>query len=194
MAVSRPKVIFTGSLSVGKTTLLARITTNEFSGMTEPTTACAYSAFSPPGHPEVSIQFWDTSGMERFRSINKVYYREAVAAVLVFSLADQHSFDELNMWLGDFKTETTVTNPAIFLTGNKCDLTDSLVVEEEAIRTWADERGFEYFVVSAYTGEGVAELLDAIVRFVPKGNALANTTPVNVQIDQPAAAEGSGCC
>jgi small GTP-binding protein len=194
MTVTKPKVIFTGSMNVGKTTLLSRITTDEFTGMTEPTTACAVSAWTPRDHPNLAIQLWDTSGMERFRSINKIYYREAIAAILVFSLLDQSSFDELEMWLQDFKTESTITNPSIFLTGNKCDVTDSVAIKEETARTWADDHGLPYFVVSAYTGEGIPELIDALVRCVPKGPSMANSAP-RVKIDEPAEPpKESGCC
>jgi hypothetical protein len=69
-------------------------------------------------------------------------------------------------------------------------LVDQIATDEETARTWANDHGLPYFLVSAYTGEGVLELIDAIARFLPKGPAV----PATVEIEQTKVAEKSGCC
>jgi small GTP-binding protein len=197
MSSGRAKVIFLGSQNVGKTTLMHRIAENRFLETTEPTTATAYAEYDPPGHPEVRIQLWDTSGMEKYRAINAVYYREACAAILTFDVSDRQSFDSLDLWLGDFEKSNAMTSPAVFLAGNKCDLVDSIAVEEEIARTWADGRGLPYFSVSARTGEGMEELLDALIRSVPKFLAGKGATPTTVVLESPSSIppeENKKCC
>ena len=43
------------------------------------------------------LQIWDTAGQERFNSMAPLYYRGAVAAILVFAVTDESSFDKLNL-------------------------------------------------------------------------------------------------
>ena len=38
------------------------------------------------GTEKITLQIWDTAGQERFRSMAPLYYRGAVAAILVFSI------------------------------------------------------------------------------------------------------------
>ena len=47
----------------------------------------------------VRLQLWDTAGQERFRSITKLYYRGASAIILVYSIIDESSFEEMGRWL-----------------------------------------------------------------------------------------------
>lgn len=38
---------------------------------------------------EICLQIWDTAGQERFRALNRSFYRNALGAVLVFSVGDR---------------------------------------------------------------------------------------------------------
>ena len=49
------------------------------------------------------MQIWDTAGQERFRSMAPLYYRGAVAAILVFSITDEGSFEKLKEWVRELK-------------------------------------------------------------------------------------------
>jgi GTPase SAR1 family protein len=58
------------------------------------------------------------SRQERFRSISKPYYRNAVGVILVFDLTDRKSFDSLMSWFNDTHALND-SNAVIQLTGNK---------------------------------------------------------------------------
>ncbi len=45
------------------------------------------------------MQIWDTAGQERFRNITKAYYKGAAGMLLVFSLTDEASFNNITKWL-----------------------------------------------------------------------------------------------
>jgi GTPase SAR1 family protein len=47
---------------------------------------------------EVCLQIWDTAGQERFRALNRTFYRNAMGAVIVFSLGDKKSFVNIKRW------------------------------------------------------------------------------------------------
>jgi Ras-related protein Rab-2A len=67
------------------------------------------------------LQVWDTAGHESFKSITRAYYKGSIAALLVFDITSQQSFDNLNSWLYELKTNSH-QKISIVLIGNKKDL------------------------------------------------------------------------
>ena len=48
----------------------------------------------------IKAQVWDTAGMERFESMSRAYYRDAVGALLVYDVTNPQSFEKLkSYWL-----------------------------------------------------------------------------------------------
>ena len=72
------------------------------------------------------MQLWDTAGTERFRSVSRSYYRGAAGAILVYDIASQASFAQLQTFLSDARA---LASPqlTVLLAGNKADLEDSSV-------------------------------------------------------------------
>jgi small GTP-binding protein len=155
------KVVFLGSVAVGKTALMTRLTEDRFLLNPEPTTAAAHANYKT--EDGANIQFWDTAGMERYRAINKIYYRDALLGLLVFDLSNRQSFKDLRSWKEDFIREDSTGSAALIIIGNKCDLTSQAQVTEEEAKGFADEQGADYFSTSALSGEGVVELRHAII-------------------------------
>lgn len=48
---------------------------------------------------KVRLQIWDTAGQERFRSMAPLYYRGALAAILVYDITNEDSFRDVKIWL-----------------------------------------------------------------------------------------------
>lgn len=101
------KIVVLGSQGVGKTSLVHRYVKNAF---TPPSTQSTVGAsfltkrvVDIDTSTVVRLQIWDTAGQERFRSISKLYYRGANAAVLCYSLLDESSFDEMGRWFKELK-------------------------------------------------------------------------------------------
>ena len=44
---------------------------------------------------KVSLHIWDTAGQKQYKSINRLYYRNASGGLLVYDIADLNSFIEL---------------------------------------------------------------------------------------------------
>ncbi len=69
----------------------------------------------------LKLQIWDTAGQESFRSITKIFYRGAHAAILTYSVTKRESFSNLFDWLHEIKT--SCPNDVIpLLIGNKSDI------------------------------------------------------------------------
>ena len=69
----------------------------------------------------MKLQLWDTAGQERFRTLTDNYYSGASGIVLVYSITDRKSFEEINDWMIQINSKTDEDVPKIIL-ANKCDV------------------------------------------------------------------------
>jgi small GTP-binding protein len=147
------------------------------------------------GKQEVELQNWDTAGMERYRSLGPIYYRDAVAAIIVYDQSDQASADSLSKWLAAFRG--TVRGSAyIAIVGNKDDL-ETKTVAPEPIRQWAIENGFQFFLTSAKTGKNVNELFQSVIEHLVQSSTVEVSPAKAPQALQATANPGrplQGCC
>ena len=82
------KVVLVGNSQVGKSNLLLRFTGEQFIESTVPTTGIEYASkiHESPNGEIIKTQIWDTCGQERYIAITKVFYRQAVGALLVYDI------------------------------------------------------------------------------------------------------------
>lgn len=60
-------------------------------------------------------------GQERFRSMARSYYHDAVGALLVYDITNRESFNALSNWLNDAR-QLASPEIVVILVGNKKDL------------------------------------------------------------------------
>jgi small GTP-binding protein len=143
-----------GDSSVGKTSLLNRLANNTFMSDLQPTIATTFTSYRDVVDEEpIEIQLWDTAGQERFRALAPIYFRSASAAIAVFDVTSQESFDHLPDWIAPFHA---VVGPSavVAVVGNKADREDRAVSDSTAF-TWCEAKQYPYFAMSARTGAGV---------------------------------------
>ncbi|KAI9704536.1 MAG: hypothetical protein M1820_005610 [Bogoriella megaspora] len=137
------KIVVLGSQGVGKTSLVHRYVKNAF---TPPTTTSTIGAsfltkrvVDIDTSTVVRLQIWDTAGQERFRSISKLYYRGANAAVLCYDITDADSFAEMGRWLLELK-KNLGDDVILHIVGTKSDV----VAEDPTKRMVPFERCIAY--------------------------------------------------
>lgn len=189
MPVLEYKVVIVGAVSVGKTSLVNRIHYNQFEEDYQPTIGAGYVPYKTTyDGKDVELQIWDTAGMERYRSLGPIYYRDAVACLIVYDLTDNESAKDVDGWLQSFRM-TVKSGAYVVVAGNKADL-DNKVVPVEQMQSWCEKNGFDHFITSAKDGTGVSELFQKMVETLVKTqNASTSSPPV-----EPAAGTSSGCC
>ncbi|KAJ9475095.1 putative GTP-binding protein YPT31/YPT8 (putative) [Pseudozyma hubeiensis] len=173
------KFILIGDSSVGKSSLLVRLTDDRFLTSPDPTIGVEFGShlIRLDNGETVKVQVWDTAGSESFRSITRSYYRGAAGALLVYDVTHRASFANVKSWLDDVRSnaEEKVT---VVLVGNMYDLVeqeDGMEEEAEArlvrrrskgarrqvstqeAKEFAEKEGLLFVEASAKTGWNVKE-------------------------------------
>ena len=108
---------------------------------------------------------WDTAGVERFRTLTRNYYRNADAAVYVYSVTDTASLHYLSQWFKD--TQMHAPNALKVMVGNKIDLESNVEVEESVAIAFAELNDIQHvYRISCKTNSGVQELVSSVSRAV----------------------------
>ncbi|KRX19593.1 Ras-related protein Rab-18-B [Trichinella nelsoni] len=157
------KISFAGDSFVGKTSILKRFTENGFDSV-RPTIGVDYlskTMFVNGKH--VKLHLWDTAGLERFKSTTHVCYRNCHGIVFVYDVNCLKSFQSLKQWIEYAKLCNTKTNFVKMLIGNKVDLNEREVTEEEAAK-FAWSNSMLYLETSAKTSKGVQMAFEELVR------------------------------
>ncbi|GAA5887901.1 hypothetical protein JCM6882_000793 [Rhodosporidiobolus microsporus] len=115
------KVVFLGSQGVGKTSLINVATYGRLSQSRSTIGASFHTKKMTVEDTRVHFQLWDSGGQERFKSMAPLYYRGALAAVLVYDMTDAASLDDIKYWLGELRKNMS-SELVILVVGTKCDL------------------------------------------------------------------------
>ena len=102
------KVVLLGESGVGKTSIIDRFVNDNFEDGKAPTIISSFVSkimiFEDYKDKSVKFEIWDTAGQEQYRSLNKIFYKEAGAAILVYDVTNRSSFEEIkNYWYNQIK-------------------------------------------------------------------------------------------
>ncbi len=102
------KVVLLGESGVGKTCIIARFINNTFEENLISTTGASYAGktmtFEEYGGKSIKFEIWDTAGQEKYRSLTKIFYKDAGAAILVYDITRKESFEEIQKyWINQIK-------------------------------------------------------------------------------------------
>jgi Ras-related protein Rab-21 len=170
------KVVFLGEGRVGKTSIGKRWVEGKFeSGLRSTINAAFFQKTVQFGTKSFEIQLWDTAGQEEFHSLAPIYYKDAQAAILVYSVTDVKSFERMQQWKKELSASRG-DSIKIVICGNKIDLRSQRCVKQEDAETVARQFGAKHFEVSAKTGEGIELMFLHLTELLSK-IPLANTGP-----------------
>lgn len=119
------KVVILGDSGVGKTSILFRYIFDKFDNSNLPTLGASFKSKTiplPSENSQIKLNLWDTAGQEKFKSLTRMYYQEAEAAIIVYDTTFRESFESAKNWVQDLRENANVPDVLIVLVGNKCDL------------------------------------------------------------------------
>ena len=144
------KIILLGETGVGKTNLINVFIGSKFALNTLSTMTCySYEGKYKYKNEFYNYTIWDTAGQEKYRSLNKIFVRDAQIIILVYSIIDRSSFKELDYWLQYAKENKGDDDYILGLVANKSDLYDEETVTEEEGIKFASDNKIKFAITSA---------------------------------------------
>jgi len=166
--VFRIKVIIIGEPGVGKTSLVKKFVSGQFSSDYRSSigTNIFIKKLNFEGENIVSIQIWDIAGQERWIKMRHIYYKGTHGALIVGDLTRKNSFDQIkDFWSPDLKKFSE--NIPVILLANKNDLDENITkAEVEDLGKTINVNTILY--TSAKNGENVEKSFELISKFALK--------------------------
>jgi len=162
------KVVLLGDGGVGKSSLMNRFVSGKFDSQSFHTIGVEFlnKDVSVEGQ-SYTLQIWDTAGQERFKSLRTPFYRGSDLCLLVYAVDDVKSFKNLAMWRKEFLYYADVRekdNFPFILLGNKIDVNERAVSQEEAHHFCREIGGIPYYETSAKDSTNVDVAFNAAVK------------------------------
>ena len=158
------KIIILGASTVGKTSIFLRYFNNEFSHGTLTTLGVDFKTkFFKFEDKKLKINYIDTAGQEKFKSISENYLKGTDGVILVFDLTNKETLDLVNYWADCIKKNNR-DNIGLILFGNKSDLENDRDVTYEEGKNLADKLKCQYYEGSAKTGENIEFVMNEIAK------------------------------
>ncbi|KAM8873289.1 ras-related protein Rap-2a-like [Synchiropus splendidus] len=163
-AMREYKVVVLGSGGVGKSALTVQFVTGTFIEKYDPTIEDFYrKEIEVDSSPSV-LEILDTAGTEQFASMRDLYIRNGQGFVLVYSLVNQQSFQDIKPMRDQIIRVKRYQQVPVVLVGNKVDLEDEREVSPSEGQALAEDWGCPFMETSAKSKTMVDELFTEIVR------------------------------
>ena len=162
------KIVVVGDSGVGKTNLIKRFISNEFSENIKATIGVEFMSKTYRINKHLfKIEIWDTAGQERYKSITAVYYKGAKGALVVYDTTDQTTFDNIDKWMQEIKDKTS-KDIKLMIIGNKIDLKEEREVKNEEALKKAQSFGIPLMETSALDTTNVKEAFNDLLKEIYK--------------------------
>ncbi len=153
--MDRIKLILVGDESVGKTSIITQFSEHQFTNEYIPTIGSdkIIKEIEIKGE-KLKVEIWDTVGQEQYRTVNKIFIKNAQIALIVYDITNKDSFNHLNFWLQEINDNNSKKVICCVLS-NKTDLYENQVVESEEGKNFAAEKKMKFFETSAKDYESI---------------------------------------
>eukprot|EP00657_Telonema_sp_P-1_P009499 TRINITY_DN3734_c0_g1_i1.p1 TRINITY_DN3734_c0_g1~~TRINITY_DN3734_c0_g1_i1.p1 ORF type:complete len:207 (+),score=48.09 TRINITY_DN3734_c0_g1_i1:190-810(+) len=191
------KVVVIGNTGVGKTCIVLRYVQGKFVMHTASTIGASFMIKKLfIDNTRLTLQIWDTAGQERFRSMGPMYYRGAAAAILVFDITSEDSFQSLQQWIDELRNNSD-ENIILAIACNKCDLSPQRAVALKRAQEYAKSVGAIVHETSAKGNKGIEELFVDISKAIvaERGGQPQPPGPATVSLnDSPPDPKATSAC
>ena len=158
-------ILLLGASDTGKTSLLMRYTKNQYKDSYISTVGLdsTLKKLIIDGE-EVNLHIMDTSGQERFKSLSQSYYKKVDGIIFVLDVTNRESYEGVKFWLKD---ALSYNKEIVYvIVGNKIDLKNIIVVNENDIKSEEIFKDIKYFETSAKENTNVEKPFEEIANLI----------------------------
>ena len=157
------KVVLLGEAGVGKSSIIKQYVTKSFDPDIDSSISSKYISkeLEISGiDKKLKYNLWDTAGQEKYRSLAKIFYKDAKIIIFVYDITREFSFEALkDFWYKE--TQNNADNdPILALVGNKIDLYEQQKIDNTDGKAFADEIKAIFQTTSALSNSGIKNLFD----------------------------------
>ena len=158
------KIVLVGESKVGKTCIINQYSQGKFDPDTQPSLTAVFckKEINLPDNTKISAHIYDTAWLPKYRSLAKIFFKDAEAVILVYDPTDENSFKELKEFWND---QVKAFNLILAVGANKCDLKEKKVKDEEG-KEFADSIGAIFASVTAKDNIGISQLFEKIAEAI----------------------------
>ncbi len=110
------------------------------------------------------MYFFIPTSSERFKPVPKFLFKRADICIFVFDIKNEYTFSEIkNFWFPQLENFPN-NNLILALVGNESNLSDDEKIDDSEIINYAKSINVKYFKVSSFTGEGINELFEDLIK------------------------------
>jgi len=157
------KIAVLGAGGVGKSCLSLRYVKNSFVDVYDPTIEDAFRHQTMIDGITCMLDILDTAGQEDMKMLRRQWVQDRDGFVLVYSMVERRSFDELQHFVNLIKSIKQKTVPLV-VCANKSDMADKRAVSAQEGIDLAKANQGEYIEASARAGTNVNECFELLVR------------------------------
>ena len=152
------KILLLGDCSSGKTSMIYRLTYNNFLEHYISTIGIDFNTKSfLVNDKKIRLQIWDSCGQERFNALTRSYYRNTDAFIICYDISSNKSFENAKQWIKEL--DKYVDNQVIkILVGNKTDLEDLRQIKYEDGKSYADSLNMNFIETSSKNNSNINDL------------------------------------
>jgi len=195
MSVTEVKLCLIGDSGVGKSSLVQRFVHDTFNPNLESTIGASFMTKTLIHDSRTfKFQIWDTAGQERYRALAPMYYRGAGAAIIVYDVTQEQSFQSVKSWVRELNNHGS-QNIILAIAGNKCDLEERREVSLRDAQSYADSMNAIFMETSAKTAHNIINLFREICyRLDAKKSGESSEKAVRLGVSPEQGTRSGKCC
>ncbi|XP_026332415.1 ras-like protein 2 [Hyposmocoma kahamanoa] len=174
------KLVVVGGGGVGKSAITIQFIQSYFVTDYDPTIEDSYTKQCVIDDIPAKLDILDTAGQEEFSAMREQYMRSGEGFLLVFSVADHSSFDELYKFHKQILRVKDRDEFPMLMVGNKADLEHQRVVSLEEAQALSRQLKVPYIECSAKARMNVDQAFHELVRLVRR---FQEAERINVKAD-----------